>query len=326
MDTLVVALPVFFASAVTVVAGGIGLAHFGDELAKRTGWGHLWVGTILVAVGTSLPELFTNISAVSIGSPELALGNVFGANMVNMWVLGMVVLFFGARRFFGGVNREIVVLAAVALLLGGLALSMSIEGASVGLGIFSLGGLLIGLGYIVGMRAVYSVSSNLDGVEPENGHSLPRVWLLFLGSVTVIGAAAPFLAFSADGIADASGLSTSFMGVLAVSLVTTLPEATVTVVAARRGLYSLAIGNLYGSCIFNVAIIAVIDPVNGNRPVLEAMDPEHFAAGGVMAALMGLGLLAMWLNRLPAAWLRAPLIGMAAIYPAGLLWVFALAQ
>ena len=328
MDSLVVALPVFFASAVAVVVAGIGLARYGDELADRTGWGHLWVGTILVAVATSLPELFTNISAISIGVPALALGNIFGANMVNMLTLALVALLFGAGSFFRAPAREAVVLAVVAILITGLALSMSVGEASVALGVFSLGGIVVLAAYLVGMRAVYAARSAAPP-EPvsEAGRSLFKTWLLFLGAATIIAAAAPFLAVSADGIAEATGLARSFMGVLAVSAVTTLPEATVTVAAVRRGLYSLALGNLYGSCAFNVVIITVIDPINGKQPVLRAMDPEHFAAGGVAVLLMGLGLLAMLLRHWwSVVWLRGLLVAMAGVYPAGLYWVFILGR
>ncbi len=328
MDSLVVALPVFFASAVAVVVAGIGLARYGDELADQTGWGHLWVGTVLVATATSLPELFTNITAISIGVPALALGNIFGANMMNMWALALVALLFGASGFSRAPAREIVVLAVVAILITGLALSMSVGEASVALGVFSLGGVVVVVAYLAGMRAVYVARPAAAPVSgPVAGRSLFQTWLFFMGAAAIIAVAAPFLAVSADGIAEATGLARSFMGVLVVSAVTTLPEATVTVAAIRRGLYSLALGNLYGSCAFNVAIIAVIDPINGRQPVLRAMDPEHFAAGGVAVLLMGLGLLAMLLRRWwSVVWLRGLLAAMLGVYPAGLYWVFILGR
>ena len=101
MDTLTAAVLTFFASAVCVVFAGIGLARYGDELAEKTGWGTLWVGTLLVSIATSLPELTVNISAVWLeDSPGLALGNVFGADMINVFVLAVVALIFGVRHVF----------------------------------------------------------------------------------------------------------------------------------------------------------------------------------------------------------------------------------
>ncbi|MDP1535640.1 MAG: sodium:calcium antiporter, partial [Burkholderiales bacterium] len=79
MDKLSTAILIFVISSVFIIFAGVALARFGDELAEKTGWGTLWVGTILVSVSTSLPELTINISAVWLEkSPGLALGNVFG--------------------------------------------------------------------------------------------------------------------------------------------------------------------------------------------------------------------------------------------------------
>jgi len=98
---LTVAIAVFLASAVLVMFCGAKLAVYGDALATLTGWGRLFVGSLLVALATSLPELSTNISAVQLDppNPELAVGNVFGANMLNMFTLAAVALAFGGKRF-----------------------------------------------------------------------------------------------------------------------------------------------------------------------------------------------------------------------------------
>ncbi|MBM3375815.1 MAG: sodium:calcium antiporter, partial [Betaproteobacteria bacterium] len=64
METLGVAVSVFLACAVGVIFAGVNLAKYGDELAEKTGWGKLWVGTLLVAVSTSLPELTINVTSV----------------------------------------------------------------------------------------------------------------------------------------------------------------------------------------------------------------------------------------------------------------------
>jgi len=89
---LAIAIGIFLASAVTVIYFGTQLAKYGDALATLTGWGRLFVGSILVALATSLPELSTNISAVTLDppNPELALGNILGANMLTFAVVTMI--------------------------------------------------------------------------------------------------------------------------------------------------------------------------------------------------------------------------------------------
>ena len=107
-SALIVPVGIFLGSAVAVIYFGAQLAKYGDALASLTGWGRLFVGSILVALATSLPELSTNISAVRLTppNPEMALGNVLGANMVNMFTLAMVALFFGGKRFLQQVVPE----------------------------------------------------------------------------------------------------------------------------------------------------------------------------------------------------------------------------
>ena len=107
-SALIVPVGIFLGSAVAVIYFGAQLAKYGDALASLTGWGRLFVGSILVALATSLPELSTNISAVRLTppNPEMALGNVLGANMVNMFTLALVALFFGGKRFLQQVVPE----------------------------------------------------------------------------------------------------------------------------------------------------------------------------------------------------------------------------
>ena len=94
---LVIPAIVFLMSAASVIYFGTRLAVYGDALASLTGWGRLFVGSILIALATSLPELSTNISAVRLEppNPELAVGTVLGANMYNMLKLALVALMFG---------------------------------------------------------------------------------------------------------------------------------------------------------------------------------------------------------------------------------------
>ena len=114
---------IFLISAGSVVFFGIRLAVYGDALASLTGWGRLFVGSVLVALATSLPELSTNISAVRLDppNPALAVGNVMGANMLNMFNISLVALMFGGKKFLDKVAPEQGILAALAILLTGMA-------------------------------------------------------------------------------------------------------------------------------------------------------------------------------------------------------------
>lgn len=298
MDSLSVAVPVFLASAVLVVLAGIALARYGDQVADVTGWGTLWVGTILVSIATSLPEVMTNITAVLIDSPGLALGNVFGADMINIFVISLVAIVFGIRNLFGDQPKDTQTLVVVAVLLGIVAF---VFGAlrDWALGPTSAGAVVIAIGYVVGMKLVYNAGSEAraaaaaedNGDAGEQTVSASRVWTGFFLAAAVVLGAAYFLALSADGIAEATGLGRSFIGVLLVSIVTTLPEASVTVTAAMRRSYGLVIGNIYGSCAFNLFIIPIAGLAFAGGPLLAEMEPAHFVAAGAAVGLMISGFL-----------------------------------
>ena len=291
MDSLGGAIAVFLIAAVFVVFAGIGLAKYGDELAEKTGWGKLWVGTLLVATATSLPEVSVNVSAVWLeNSPGLALGNVFGADMINVFVLAVVALIFGITHLFGNQGRDTQILILLGLVLVALAAAMGLSG-DLKLGPTSLGGILILIVYIAGMRAVYRAGrTQMQAADiPPPAGSARGAWIGFGISVAVVIIAGRFLAGSADKIAEISGISASFIGVLLVSIVTTLPEASVTVTAALRKSYGIAMGNVYGSNAFNVTIFSLSDLFYPGRPLLGEMQGAHFAAaaGALLLMIMG---------------------------------------
>ena len=170
MDNLTVAVPVFLASAIVVVLAGIALARLGDAVADITGWGALWVGTILVSIATSLPELVTNITAVRISAPGLALGNVFGADMINIFTISMVAIVFGIGNLFGRQPRDTQTLVVVAVVMGIIAFGFGVLG-DWALGPTSVSALVIAVAYIVGMKM--STAQARRGARQKRAQTLP---------------------------------------------------------------------------------------------------------------------------------------------------------
>ena len=184
---LIVSVPVFLASAAAVIFLGVQLARYGDALASLTGWGRLFVGSILVALATSLPELSNNVTAVRIDNPQLALGNVVGANMINMFTMAVVALIFGGRRFLQRVAPEqgyLIVLAAIltglVVLFAGwhtLAPSALTQANVWHIGLSSIFLLVV---YVIGMRIVYRRRpTSVEEEEAASDMTLGRAWLMF---------------------------------------------------------------------------------------------------------------------------------------------------
>ena len=331
--SLLVSVPIFLASAAAVIFMGIQLAKYGDALATLTGWGRLFVGSILVALATSLPELSNNITAVRIDNPELALGNVVGANMINMFTMALVAIIFGGRRFLQQVAPEqgyLIVLAAiltglVVLFAGWHALAPNaITEANIWqIGVSSIFLLVV---YVIGMRIVYQRRPADSEEEAEDpGMTLTKAWVIFgLVSLGVI-VAGVFLAQSADWIAESTGISSGVVGILAVSIVTTMPEASACVAAARMGAADLGVAGLYGSCVFNVTILSYADPFFRNGVIMNFASPEHFVSGIIAVGLIFFGGILLWgRNRFSQPVIVSGLAVMAAVYIAGAAWVAAL--
>ena len=294
-DDLAIALVVFIATAAAVIFFGARLAVYGDALASLTGWGRLFVGSLLLALATSLPELSTNISAVRLDppNPELSVGNVLGANMVNMFTLAMVALAFGGKRFLQRVAPEQGYLILVAAVLTGAAVifgavRMDVEAWQVG-----LSSLVLLVLFVLGMRLVYlkrPQEKENDSEENNPGMTLRKAWVMFgLVSAGVV-VAGIFLAWSTDQIAGITGVASSTLGILAVSLVTTMPEASATIAAARIGAADLGVAGLFGSCAFNVTILFFADIFYRDGILVNQTDPAHFVAGGVAIGLILAGM------------------------------------
>ena len=286
---LFVAILIFLASAGVVVFCGAKLAVYGDVLASLTGWGRLFVGSLLIALATSLPELSTNVSAVRLDPPNtaLALGDVLGSNMLNMLILAGIALIFGGKQFLVKVAPEQRYLVLVAVGLTGLAVLLG--GLKIGVSLWSVGfsSAVLLLVFVFGMWVVYKTKPGSSEYSDDEPHmSLGRAWLFFgLVSAGVV-ISGFFLAWSADEIAGITGVASSTLGILLLSVVTSMPEVSATVAAARMGAADLGVGGLFGSCGFNVTILFYSDLFFRDGILLNQAEPAHYVAGGSAVAMM----------------------------------------
>jgi cation:H+ antiporter len=286
---------VFLAAGALVVAAGAALARHGDAIADITGLGRVWVGSLLLAAATSLPELGTDVAAVRLGAPNLAVGDLFGSSMANMLILAIVDLWPPRRRVLRSATLDHALAACLAIVLTALAalFVLSRPAASfLGVGPGSL--LLLAL-YVGGTRAVYRHVRRGEAVKATEATPVPpkltlrQAMVRFGAAAAVVLAAAPVFAWSAKGLAKASGLGTTFLGTWLVGLTTSLPELATSLAAVRLGAFDLAVGNLFGSNAFNMAIFFVLDLVQPGN-LFANLDPNH-----VLSALFGMVLTSLGL-------------------------------
>lgn len=326
---LTIAVAVFLASAVSVWFLGVGLAKYGDALASLTGLGRMFVGSMLVALATSLPELSTNISAVRLDppNPQLAVGNVLGANLLDVFIFAVVALLFGGRRFLRQVSPQQGYLIVLAAIMTGGAVLLGVLKIDVSLWRIGLSSVILLAVYLVGMRVVYQNRAVDEAGQDDSGDgiSLSRAWVMFgLVSIGVI-VAGIFLAWSTDRVADITGVSSSTLGILAVSVVTTMPELSSTLAAARMGAADLGVAGLFGSAVFNASILAYADPFYRGGVIFNSTEGAHVVAGcAAFGLILAAFALVMGRNRISAPVAVAGLTLMAGVWVAAAVAVVAM--
>jgi cation:H+ antiporter len=285
----------FAVCAVLIARAGFVLSRSADALAQAHGWGRGWVGLALLATVTSLPELASGISAVAhVGAPNLAVGNVLGACVVNLLLLVLV----GVLRRRQAISRDarathLLSAGFGALMLGFVALSLCTDAraaAVLHVGVYSP--LLMAL-YLFALKVLHGHERRaMAAAARAQAPAAPRCtggdWRRFGLAAGVVLAAGSWLPVVADGLAQSLGLSSGFAGTVLMAVVTALPEMAVTLGALRLGAPDMAIGNLLGSNLFNLALLAVDDAFYMQGPLLADAAPIHTLTAATALAVTGL--------------------------------------
>jgi cation:H+ antiporter len=285
----------FILCAALIVVCGTNLSRYGDVIAEKTGLGRAWIGLILMASVTSLPELITGISSVTIAdTPDIAVGNIIGACVLNLSIIALMDLLHGPGPIFSRAEHGHILSAGYGIILIGVtSLSMLANEHIPAAGHVSLSTPAIMLVYAVGIRSVFLFEKRkiaaFVGEMAESfryDHITKReATVKYAINAVFIIAAATWLPFIGDRLARETGLGQSFVGTVFVAMATTLPELTVSLSALRIGAVDMAIANLFGSNMFNIVIIAIDDVFYVKGPLLSAVSASHVVTG-LMAALM----------------------------------------
>jgi cation:H+ antiporter len=268
----------FIACAAIIFFAGKRLSYYGDLLAELTGLGKAWIGLILMAAVTSLPELMVGISStVIIQSADLAVGDIIGSCAFNLGILSMMDIFTPKDRpLFSHVSRSHILAAAFGIILVALVgLSLFLDKdiiISPFVGLSSVSFLVV---YLIAVKSIFnyqkSKDADIEHSQNSTGTSLTLKqvvirYALFALIIIVIALALPYFA---EHISDDTGLGKSFVGTLFLAVSTSLPEIAVSLAAIRMGSTDMAVGNLLGSNLFNVLILFLDDLFYSNGHLLK---------------------------------------------------------
>lgn len=280
----------FLACVLVIVYAGSKLAIFGDQIGDITGVGKAWVGLMLIASITSLPELVTGLSSVVIHDlPDIAVGDVLGSCMFNLLIIAFLDMASGRVPLSIRVHQGHTLAASFGIIaLGFIAMGLAMRDRIPSLSWIGVTSAFGCIAYFFGTRSVYLyVRLRQAGalIEPAQDRSgLKRIYLLTAVHAVLIVGAGSFLPGIGESIAEITGLGQSFVGNAFIAISTSLPEIVVTLAAVRIGAYDMAIGNLFGSNMFNILILAIDDAAYLKGPILNHVSEGHLAAA--MAAII----------------------------------------
>ncbi|WP_024302669.1 sodium:calcium antiporter [Pseudogulbenkiania sp. MAI-1] len=285
----------FFVCAAVIGFAGARLSRYGDVIAKKTGLGGRWIGLILLATVTSLPELATGISAVAIvKAPDLAVGDALGSCVFNLAMLAVLDVLYRGKSIYTVVGQGHILSAAFGIMLigfVGFCLLLPDKFAAWSLGHVGLYSPLFVLMYLLAIRAVFSFERRTmavfvgDLAQQYPDIALRQAVIRYLVAASAVVGAGIWLPSIGQQLAHLHGWHASFVGTLFIAGATSLPELAVTISALRLGALEMALANLLGSNLFDVLVLAVDDLFYLPGPILAHVSPFH-ATSSLSALIM----------------------------------------
>ena len=240
-------------------------------IAKKFGISELIIGLTIVAMGTSAPEAAVSIAAAMKGSAGISIGNVIGSNIMNIFIiLGVVAAIVPLKIEPSTIRYEMpftIIVTAAFVLMGRDGLITRLDGAILWFG------LLVYIGYLLkqakqkapGKNTTQSVTSGAKETVPEKSPSILKLLAFTVAGLVVILVSSDCAVDAATALAKIFNISDRVIGLTIVALGTSLPELVTSATAALRGNGDLAVGNVIGSCIFNILFVlgssALIMPI-----------------------------------------------------------------
>lgn len=301
---------IFGLAAIITVLAAIELSNSADILSKKTSLGGFLVGTLLLGGATSLPELTTSISSIVINNPDIAVGNLLGSNMFNIFIIACFDLYYRKKRLFELASPGHMYTAGLGLTLSAMTLVALLQKSEYTVLWVGADSLLIVFIYSAGMYVISRVTTELtdnqvialDFGEKVKGNtkstpSLVRALFTFFIAAIIIMITGTLLSISGDTIADITGIGSTFIGSFLMAATTSLPEAVAVLIALRLRNVNLAIGSILGSNIFNLLILVGTDIIYTRHPIFAVVAPLHEITAMTVTGLSVLITLSLMRNK-----------------------------
>ena len=269
--------------AIFVLLGADRLTEGAVAVAERLRIPQIVIGLTVVAMGTSMPEFTVSLAAALKGTPDLAVGNVIGSNIFNVFaIVGIAAMIAPMTILSLTVKRDLPFALVAALLLVVFGLDGNI-GRLDAAALF----LLFVIYMIITVRQARAEAKSEDNPAPATQKNLMlSIFWLLIGLTALVLGSSQFVD-GASAVAQSLGVSEAVIGLTIVAMGTSLPELATSVVAARKGNSGIAMGNVIGSNVFNILFII------GTTGVISPMRISGITSVDYM--MLVLSMLALWL-------------------------------
>jgi cation:H+ antiporter len=281
---------------VFLLGGAEFLVRGAVQVSVKAGLSALLIGMTVVALGTSAPEFVVSLSAALDGSPGMALGNVVGSNIANIWlILGATAVLAPIVVDTRAVIRDALMVTAATALFTWMCLSGSIEQIAGGVMLFALCAYF--LRSYLREKADDAASAHLHEREAEEFQDIEMstlmAWVSLSGGAVALAFGADQLVTGGSDIARGFGVPDEVIGLTLIAFGTSLPELAASGVAAWRGHTDVAIGNVIGSNLFNtlgvIGGVALITPLDVPEQLVRFDVWVMMAATLMILAYLALG-------------------------------------
>ena len=250
---------IYAALAVCVVFFSIKLANYVDLIDKKTDLSGAFIGGVILAAVTSLPELFTSISAVLfVKQPDLVMGNILGSNLFNMCIFGGAALIAAkslCKSTIGNSHLKTTVITFVMFAIMLLPVVFKKDYTVANISVYSI--ILLVL-YACSIKFMAGDSAESEG-EDTSDLTLKQIVIRFIIMAVLLVTASIFITFAADHLSEQFNLGKTVGGALFLGVATSLPELTSSIALIRKGNFNACAGNVMGSGVFNFCIISIAD-------------------------------------------------------------------
>ena len=275
----------FLFCLVVILFAGTKLARYGDAIAAKTGLGRIWIGLLLIAIVTSMPEMVTGISAAALVKvPDLAIGDFLGSCIFNLAILAVLDMIYRPAPVLSHTSRRNILpalMGIVLIILVGISILAGEWLENISLWWVGVPSIVIFLLYLFFVRRIMLYENRQNAAMPpekaDNKYDgiIKTVYIRFaIAALAIIGAGI-WLAFIGDEISTTYNLSSSFVGSLFLAVNTSMPELVVAITAVRIGAIDIAVADILGANMLNMANIFIADISYNRGPILSSVSNDH---------------------------------------------------